>query len=245
MITSAGLSPLKLLHARLGHTQGLGYLPVAHGLAHFPHGVPGDGGERGLLLGQRGKGSVHSRDPLHGIGDGSDLLDALGYGSYSLGVHGVTVYPGLDDVQGGLYDCAMTTDEILNDNQTLITAHWQAIEAKKASFRSVAAVYLGLAVSVSGAAIGAALTTGKAIVAPLAIVVVLAFWSQHAYYLRQTRLFRALGDDVSAGRVRMRDMNTKPYRAQHTYRAAATSKTVLPVYAVLTAVLVVAFFVSL
>lgn len=100
--------------------------------------------------------------------------------------------------------------EILNDNDQAINEHWKVIEAKKASFRSTAQVFMGLAMTITTAAVGAVLTTGHAIVAPLAVLVVLAFAAQHAFYLWQIRLFRALGNDVCAGRVRMRDMNPAP-----------------------------------
>lgn len=132
-----------------------------------------------------------------------------------------------------------TAPAILNADADQVFKHWAAIETKKARLSGTALPLMALSASVAMGASGAALATGRWVVVLPAIVVVLAALAQHAYYLRQTRLFRALGNDVRDGRVRFLDMSTKPYTARVRYLTVLRSRTVWPVHAAMVVVLAV------
>ena len=126
---------------------------------------------------------------------------------------------------------------ILNDDDDKRTAHWVAIEAKKARLSGFTLILLGLSVSFGGGAAVAALSTGRAVAILPAMVIVMALMAQHAYYLHQVRLFRALGQDVDGGYVRFRCMSVAPYRATVTYWTALRNWRVWSVHASMLAML--------
>lgn len=135
--------------------------------------------------------------------------------------------------------------QILNNDEDRRFNHLVLVEQKKARYGTYALGFVAGSITLGTAAASAILATGKELLALPFLISVLVCLSQHAYYLRQQRAYRALGDDVHAGYIRHGVMIAKPYEASRTYWAALRSRTVWPVHAAMAVVVLVSGALSL